>query len=94
MASCNGEATPDKARGAAYGFHQAMDNAGSLIGPLVGFALAAWLGLGFRTIFLVAAVPGVIGFLVVEASQAYLLRLMSLSRQHLVLLPSPSMLRR
>jgi MFS family permease len=45
-------------RGAAFGFHQAMDHAGALVGPLLAFALARWLGLPVRTIFWLAAIPG------------------------------------
>ena len=51
------DATRPEERGRAYGFHQAMDNAGALIGPLLATALIA-LGLGLRKVFLLAAVPG------------------------------------
>ncbi len=51
------DATPPEERGRAYGFHQAMDNAGALIGPLLATTLIA-LGLGLRKVFLLAAVPG------------------------------------
>jgi MFS family permease len=44
-------------RGRAYGFHQAMDNAGALIGPLVATALIA-IGWKLRSVFFFAAVPG------------------------------------
>jgi MFS family permease len=48
-------ATPEQ-RGAAYGFHRAMDHTGALIGPLVAFTLM-WLGLGHRSVFALAAIP-------------------------------------
>ena len=51
------DATDPATRGRAYGFHQAMDNAGALVGPLVATALLA-VGWKLRSIFLVAAVPG------------------------------------
>ncbi|HEX4457527.1 MAG TPA: MFS transporter [Polyangia bacterium] len=51
------DATRPEERGRAYGFHQAMDNAGALIGPLLATALIAF-GLGLRHVFLLAAVPG------------------------------------
>jgi MFS family permease len=51
------DGTPPGERGRAYGFHQAMDNAGALIGPLVATALLA-LGLTLRNVFLLAAIPG------------------------------------
>lgn len=41
----------------AFGFHQAMDHAGAVVGPLLGAALLAW-GVDLRTIFLVTLVPG------------------------------------
>ena len=45
--------------GKAFGFHEALDTAGALIGPAAAFALLA-AGNGFRTIFLWALVPGVL----------------------------------
>jgi MFS family permease len=51
------EVTPAERRGAAYGYHRAMDNAGAVIGPLVGFALIGGLGLSLRMIFALAALP-------------------------------------
>lgn len=43
--------------GKAFGFHEALDTAGALIGPAVAFFLLS-TGSGFRTIFWVALVPG------------------------------------
>ena len=45
--------------GKAFGFHEALDTAGALIGPAVAFLLLS-TGSGFRTIFSVALVPGVL----------------------------------
>ena len=45
--------------GKAFGFHEALDTAGALIGPAVAFALLS-LGSGFRTVFWVALIPGVL----------------------------------
>jgi MFS family permease len=45
--------------GKAFGFHEALDTAGALIGPAVAFLLLS-TGHGFRTIFWVALVPGVV----------------------------------
>ncbi len=50
--------TPRESRGRAYGYHQAMDNAGAVLGPLAGFAMLTGLHLGLRTVFAWAAVPG------------------------------------
>ena len=43
--------------GKAFGFHEALDTAGALIGPSAAFLLL-FTGHGFRTIFWVALVPG------------------------------------
>ena len=43
--------------GKAFGFHEALDTAGALIGPAAAFVLLS-TGHGFRTIFWVALVPG------------------------------------
>ncbi len=45
--------------GKAFGFHEALDTAGALLGPAIAFILLA-AGHGFRTVFAVALVPGVI----------------------------------
>ncbi len=50
-------------RGTAYGFHRAMDGAGSILGAVAAFMLLpSW---GYRKIFLFALVPGVIAAVVV-----------------------------
>ncbi len=46
-------------RGRAYGWHRAMDNLGAVLGPLAAFILLSAWGLSYRTIFLLAAVPGI-----------------------------------
>ena len=45
--------------GKAFGFHEAMDTAGALAGPAVALLLLNG-GHGFRTVFTVAIVPGVL----------------------------------
>jgi MFS family permease len=45
--------------GKAFGFHEALDTAGALVGPAAAFLLLS-TGHGFRTIFWVALVPGVV----------------------------------
>ncbi len=49
-------------RGRAYGFHQAMDNAGAVVGPLCATALLA-LGTGMRGVFFFTAIPGALAML-------------------------------
>jgi MFS family permease len=44
-------------RGAAYGFHRAMDHAGAVVGPVVAAFLLHWIHLPLRSVFLWAAVP-------------------------------------
>jgi len=44
--------------GKAFGFHEALDTAGALLGPAIALILLAG-GHGFRTVFAVALIPGV-----------------------------------
>ena len=46
--------------GRAYGFHRSMDHLGAVTGPLLAFGLLALLGQQLRTIFLLAAIPGLL----------------------------------
>ena len=52
------ELTPPAERARAFGLQRAMDNAGSVIGPLVAAALLKLLSGGERHVFLLAFVPG------------------------------------
>jgi len=45
--------------GKAFGFHEALDTVGALLGPAVAWAILATGG-SFRTIFLIALAPGVL----------------------------------
>jgi len=54
-------------RGRAFGFHRAADNAGAVFGPLIAFALLHWLSTPLRTVFWLAAIPGVIAILILIA---------------------------
>lgn len=58
------DATPKELRGRAYGLHRAMDNAGSVLGPLVAAALMRGLGFSIPDVFLYAAVPAAIAMAV------------------------------
>ena len=53
-----------RARGKAFGFHRASDHAGAVLGPLVAFVLLERAGVAMRTLFLLAAIPGVIAVIV------------------------------
>jgi len=49
-------------QGKAFGLHRAMDGAGSMLGALTAYLFLP--GLGYRRLFLVAAVPGMLAVLV------------------------------
>ncbi len=53
------DVTDAGARGAAYGFHRAMDHAGAVLGPLVAALLLNAAGLPLRQVFLLSAIPAV-----------------------------------
>ena len=55
--------SPDR-RGAAFGLHRAMDNTGAVIGPLIAWAMLAWITRNYRIIFWIATVPTVLAVLV------------------------------
>lgn len=58
-------ASTDRAlMGRAYGFHRSMDHLGAVTGPLLAFGLLALLGQQLRTIFLLAAIPGLLSVLI------------------------------
>ena len=59
------QATPVDRRGAAFGFDRAMDHAGAFAGPLLAFGFLELLHLGQRTVFALAAIPGLIALAVV-----------------------------
>jgi MFS family permease len=51
--------------GKSFGFHKAMDNSGAILGPLAAFAMLYFFPLNYRNIFIVAAIPAVIGVLTI-----------------------------
>jgi MFS family permease len=57
------DAAGDKV-GRAFGFHQAMDNAGAVAGPLIATGLLA-MSLSMRQVFWIAVIPGAIATLLV-----------------------------
>jgi MFS family permease len=58
------EVTPPDKRGAAYGLHRAMDNAGAVAGPLLAAALLGLFALPLRTVLALSAVPAALALLV------------------------------
>ncbi|MBN2184056.1 MAG: MFS transporter [Candidatus Krumholzibacteriota bacterium] len=57
------ESSSDSIRGRAYGFHRAMDGIGSIAGALSAYLLLPVLG--YRKLFLLAAVPGILAVLII-----------------------------
>jgi MFS family permease len=51
-------------RGRAFGFHRSADHAGAVVGPLIAFALLRWEHIPLRTVFLLAAIPGLLSVIV------------------------------
>jgi MFS family permease len=58
------ESVDPSIRGKAFGFHRAADHAGGVLGPLIAFALLGWKIAPIRTVFWLAAIPGVLSFIV------------------------------
>jgi MFS family permease len=54
------DSTPVAARGAAFGFHRAMDHLGAVVGPLLAFLLLPLVGGSYRGIFWLASIPAVL----------------------------------
>jgi MFS family permease len=58
------ESVDPRIRGKAFGFHRAADHAGGVVGPLIAFAVLTWHIAEIRTVFWLAAIPGVLSFIV------------------------------
>jgi MFS family permease len=59
------ESVDPSIRGRAFGFHRAADHAGGVLGPLIAFAVLTWQIADLRTVFWLAAIPGLLSVLVV-----------------------------
>jgi MFS family permease len=55
---------PQAKRGEAFGLHRAMDTIGAAVGPLLAWAILTLDPDGYRTVFLVSAIPGTLPVLV------------------------------
>ncbi|MBN1962463.1 MAG: MFS transporter [Deltaproteobacteria bacterium] len=51
--------------GRSFGLHKAMDNTGAIIGPLLAFTILWLIPGGFRTVFLIAAIPATLGVITI-----------------------------
>lgn len=58
------DSVPRENLATAFAFHRMMDNAGSVLGPIVAFALLRMMELPVRVVILAAIVPGLISVLV------------------------------
>ena len=61
------DSTPASQRGAAFGFHRAMDTVGAIIGPLLAVLFLKLLNEEFSLFFWLAAIPSFIGVLILVA---------------------------
>jgi MFS family permease len=68
-------------RGRAFGFHRAADHAGGVVGPLIAFGVLTWHWAELRTVFWLAAIPGVLSVLVVIFGVKEIPRAMTATRE-------------
>lgn len=61
------ESVPADQRGEAFGFHRAMDHAGAVAGPLAAIGVLAFVTDDLRTVFALAAIPGVLSVVLLRA---------------------------
>ena len=54
------DSTPESEYGKAFGFQRALDHTGAVIGPLIAFFLLTFITQQYRTLFLLAYIPGII----------------------------------
>lgn len=62
------DSTPLDVRGAAFGFHRAMDHLGAVVGPVLAFLLLPLVGGSYRAIFWLAGIPAALCVLVLIAA--------------------------
>ena len=62
------DSTPVDVRGAAFGFHRAMDHLGAVVGPVLAFLLLPLVGGSYRAIFWLAGIPAALCVLVLMAA--------------------------
>jgi MFS family permease len=59
------DSTDPSIRGKAFGFHRSMDHAGAIIGPLTATLLLTYVTSNLRTVFWLAAIPGIMTILLI-----------------------------
>jgi MFS family permease len=55
------DSSEERLRGRAFGFHRSTDQTGAVIGPLAALPLLAFFNQDYRAVFVVAAIPAIIG---------------------------------
>ncbi|MCJ7613158.1 MFS transporter [Candidatus Bathyarchaeota archaeon] len=59
------ESVSEKRRGAAFGLHRTLDQAGAIVGPVVASAVMILLGFTIRDVFWLSLIPGTIALLLI-----------------------------
>ena len=57
------DSAPEWEHGKAFGFQRALDHTGAVIGPLIAFLLLTFITQQYRTLFLLAYIPGIIALI-------------------------------
>jgi MFS family permease len=83
------EAVVEERRGAAFGFHRMMDNAGATLGALLGFALLEGLHLEIRCVFALSIVPALFAVFLVARLREEKQSAAATVRSNEVLVPLP-----
>jgi len=58
------DSTSEENRGAAFGLHRTLDQAGAILGPLLASGLLIFLGYTIREIFWVSIIPGIVALII------------------------------
>jgi len=59
------ESVSEKHRGAAFGLHRALDQAGAILGPVIATTALLVLGFTIRDVFWLSLIPGTIALLII-----------------------------
>ncbi|MCW4022228.1 MAG: MFS transporter [Candidatus Bathyarchaeota archaeon] len=59
------ESVSETHRGAAFGLHRTMDQAGAIIGPVIASAVMILLGFTVRDVFYLSLIPGTVALLII-----------------------------
>jgi MFS family permease len=59
------ESVSEKRRGAAFGLHRTMDQAGAIVGPVIASAVMVMLSFTIRDVFYLSLIPGGIALLII-----------------------------